>query len=578
MILDVVNSNISGSAVQQQVQPCTSEGSQLEAPLLFLSIIQKENRIEMNEMKLLKTVKIPKPSFKGYTKTGECIFHCECCGKISNLGDWFDPKNQFVIRRNQEFDTELQYKNTLVVVCPNCNHETENFMDIGVQGATNMRHRYDISELRTINVYGNDDKIAVSSFYVNPIFIKSKDGFKLSLESSTKRIVFNLKTGLTYELPCKNSKGKVLYGKLTNATYSNFRCFLSNQKYAEVAEYVKSIVAPHVDDILTLEELKFFNRVPQLKVEQVKDLIFLNTKVFKNNASCIFKNVQKNDSANVFVSKVCSNLGLPNSKGARKMITSMENMYLLSAIHNMGISDINNKRTLLSLISTLDKTQGVYISLESLTNETTCKFIKALVKHRGENTVTRMVSQALKVQVRNSDGCMYYVTDANLIHDSASLYADYTKAGIDATTYLNGKLREIHDGLAKDHSKIAAYLDTIPFKYTDKERELEWKDTYSFNLMKNKAEMVSVGRDMHICVGGSTYTNSAEKKTGYYINVTHNSEYKCCIELSKDLDLLQVKAFGNSMAKGELAEAVREWVKMHPEVKAKGCSDYIQMR
>ena len=200
-------------------------------------------------------------------------------------------------------------------------------------------------------------------------------------------------------------------------------------------------------------------------------------------------------------------------------------------------------------------------------------FIKSMISVRTENVTVRIAEKALKNW-----------QDRNILTDTARMWIEANEVGYGDNAYLIGNLNEMHDRLSTDISKIRQLAKDkealTPISYTKEERKLEFKySEYSFKLAETKYQLVEVGRTMHICVGGSMYSDAAFNKQLYIVIVTNSDgEYVCCIEVDRQLVLKQVKTQSNNYAKGQIAEAVRAWVKANPEISYKSCYDYTQMQ
>lgn len=478
---------------------------------------------------------------------------------VSIKNTWDGYKKVIYCNSCKEVTVSYGYENYYGNKCSNCGHEDDTVYYLS------SKSRWLNNVLRKINIYKNDEKIVVSFFFINP-YINKED--KISFETSTARVVFNTKVGQVYELPILSGRKMIGDVKhIVNCTYSDLPTQTSSYmvEHEEVLSYLQTLIAPHIQEEMGYMELKLANRLPQLTYNQLTDLSkYIKETYHGNNMSKVFKSIKKKDNAAEFIGKLCKNIGVKNTKGIRKeLLEDIEVCFSLKQTKKMGIVDINNKRQLAQLF----KYYGATNNMQMFDAE--ANFIKSLVIVRSEVVATRMIVKALN----NSRW---------LLNDTAQMWKEFCELGYNDNGYLMGNLREIHDRLFKDLDKIKIERDNQPFEYTQNEIALEYATTeYTFKLAKNASEMIIVGRDMSICVGGKYYTELAKRKAIFIVLVTDtNEKYKACIEVENnknELTLRQVKAFGNNLPKEELAEAIRKWA-AKSNVNTKESYDYNNMQ
>lgn len=168
------------------------------------------------------------------------------------------------------------------------------------------------------------------------------------------------------------------------------------------------------------------------------------------------------------------------------------------------------------------------------------------------------------------------IKDKYVIRDSIEMY---NKLKTNKKEYINmidwsGSFTEIHDELSELLSKIR--YENVEIKYGEKDEKL--KDSilgYSFDLAKDTNQLVEIGQKMGICVGG--YRDYVLRKISKIIHVKRDDKYVGCIELNAEHSLVQAKAKYNNMMTGELAKALKFWVKKKSIKNADKCYDYCHL-
>lgn len=468
-------------------------------------------------------------------------------------------------------------------ICPNCGNDAD------VEWISS-RNIYSISTLRTATVFFNEDKVVISLFFIHP-WINTKVE-KIAFKHSSQRIVFNTRTGQTYEMPQKSGNKKVIpvNRSLANVTYRSFLSIpydvIHNE---ELCAAVQSAVAPHIEEQLNLVELKLANRLPQLNYKQVKAITTENSIFYNSSTSKVFRKTCKQQEAAEFIARVCKNLDIENNKTNRKLMLD-GNFNTIKLAMDLGLRDVNNIRTVVKSINSMmysEKLNGNYNNyMFSLTSESMLALMNDIVRLKGELVATKMLTDATRIKLDDNyypfDVPMdaYYFCDVSILYNIAIVW-EQVKGLVDddkKKKYLKGSLECINSKLIKDLEKFKQKDVHEPFEYTDVEKEFEYNTgKYSFRLAKNKAEMIECGTDMHICVGQKSYTNYAAIKQKFIIFVRERGKFKACIELDNKYRLMQVKAFANGYAKDDLAAAVVEWAELHPEIEAEKCHDYMHM-
>ena len=481
-------------------------------------------------------------------------FCCGHCKTVSNL------KNEDEYGTSIFGDVSVSSDTN---VCPNC----------GVKAEPKWLNKY-TDTLKNVAVFDNGETVSMSLLFVHPYLDEKNNKLFLS-KTSSKRITYNIASGMTYEFPQKTKKGvkvHTLEPNIRNATYGRLEIHRDIINNALVCQAVQSVVAPHIKEQLNLNELKLANRLPQLNAKQLKALA-AEISVFKGTRD-VFKNTKKNDSIATFLEKVCKNLKVNNNKSIRKLLLD-GNFNTIKLAKRYGLKDINHIAQIVQLLNGEVQTTDSVVRncyLPDLTYNLlgTDEFLADMTQVKGEGATVKVLKSSFCTME-----AMYNLLNSSCMWRQVSKYMSAS----DKKYYLKGNIKDIHDKLSLDINKLKQKGLNAPFVYTDKELELEYSnEEFKFVLAKSKGHMINCGKYMRICVGEEYYTNRAEKKEIYVIIVTDNDDkFKCCIELTNNLGLVQVKTFGNGYAKDSLAEAVREWVRMKGIKNPEACMDYARM-
>ena len=197
------------------------------------------------------------------------------------------------------------------------------------------------------------------------------------------------------------------------------------------------------------------------------------------------------------------------------------------------------------------------------------KFIKYLVKKQGEVIAGRKIVDAY------NNGTSYYMTDIGGMQDTYKSL--YKTDEID----VNGNIKDIHDRLVRltgGANQPLSKKDLKPYKYSDEVYNLSYeKDGYSFKLAKDARELISIGADLHNCVG--SYRSYVKAGRSLIVYVMHEGKYKVCIELNpingenSKYILKQAKLDSNKPVylDKNISDIVASWMKINNI--ENGCSD-----
>ena len=528
-------------------------------------------------MKQKKIIKFPSYNYRIAVNGKKKLYYCSKCKKVmeeleTEECNYYSVDGEIHMMQNIKDDS-----------CPNCGH---NAYALWLRG----RNAYVTSELKTATIFVDEDKVTVSLFYIHP-WINTRVN-KVAFKHSSQRITFNTKTGQTYEMPqkCGNKKVIPVSRPLANVTYRSFlnvpREIVDNK---ELCAAVQEVVAPHINEPLTLEEIKLANRLPQLTGKQLKGIMVERAAFDKVGA--VFTKVKKDDTANVFLEKVCKSIKVENNKSIRKLMLD-GNFNVIKLTRQLGFKDVNHVRGVVELLSNyitdnVKRYQIGHVYDIVYNNNGVHDFINDVINVKGESGAVKLLQETLVTyESLIQQEPFWRLNGNNMLEITARNWKGLVEvAGVnfDKEGYLR---RNLKGGIGKLNDEVRADINKFMqknvhklFEYTKKELGLEYSnEEFDFHLAKSKANMIDCGKSMRICVGEEMYTGRAARKDIYIIIVTDKSnKFKCCIELGKDLSLYQVKTFGNGCANGNLAEAVREWVKLKGIKNPDWCTDYVRM-
>lgn len=306
------------------------------------------------------------------------------------------------------------------------------------------------------------------------------------------------------------------------------------------------------------------NRLPQFGL---KDIMYLQKTILlsafsRKYISSIFGKVKQDTQYHEICGIITDSLNIPNTKANRKIITgNMLNIFMIKCLKKMGFTDINVIHNIFNNESLITQYKEFffsgYLSVESLPIIFT--FTKKLIKVKGQPT-------ALKA-----------INDINYLNDTAVMYKKLVTAESFQQSFFNGNLKEIHDRLSVEITNIKK--KNVPITYSKSMQNLAFNfGEFTFELAKDTHELIKVGQEMHICVGGyDDYALSGQSIIVLMKKITENgTKYVGCIELNKDKKLIQAKAVCNNLLQEYKAEALKAWVAAK-NIKASECCDYTHI-
>lgn len=151
-------------------------------------------------------------------------------------------------------------------------------------------------------------------------------------------------------------------------------------------------------------------------------------------------------------------------------------------------------------------------------------------------------------------------------YEDAGLFRHQKFIATDAEPLFQRDIRHLHDELIKIQNKGARRLavnETYEWKGEKYEGLNASKAGYSFHLAKDSQELINVGNELNICVGGEGYDRNCRDRSAPIVLMTKaDGAYVACIELNKNCDrIAQFKAYQNTALTGQKAiAAATEWM------------------
>jgi len=266
-------------------------------------------------------------------------------------------------------------------------------------------------------------------------------------------------------------------------------------------------------------------------------------------------------------------------KMIRKKIYRMPSLlYHLKGIKDIGFTNVDVIDRL------LDRIIDFEMRHERITNDnfiSSCylsvEHLRDVMKRHGDIYVYNIMARAMDGKTEADSGI---VCDAELMYnnirsiDPALLLARNGKPITDIKDW-----NEIHQELSLISNKLkTADLPIETPKKVRKRLEFE-SDDMIVTFPTHTHELVDIGVNMSICVGGSQYQTMAALGNGYimYAAEKKTGRYVACIELGKKLDIRQLKGYHNGLIEDPYRDELLEWVD-ETQIDTYGCFDVSRNR
>lgn len=514
-----------------------------------------------------------------------------CCPKCETLSEFKDV----VYYRGLEVPPKLEIgvdgelilqdyyymsRNHTEYRCDNCG---ESFKRAdGIHGVTERRPTGITTLCKIYMKEREDDKIQLELLCVEATPRNTKYGvYELYFRDT---IIFNCTTGQSYQLePHVLGSHARLRGyegpKIKNISYGSINLWTANHNECEFTE--EDIICS-MEDLLKSVDAKIHSIHPNLPISnidvrnmrftglhEVLPIILAHNRfptVSRENLSMIrsgeipMELVRKIRNTDDFFPKLYEVLDATNEqKSIKKMLVSDMKTISTYQFARKITKDPNIIRNMML---------GFYSSscTESLNNnKETNQFISALkciCGHKDQRdekltevTVSRKLLQKIPTKYKDGDSFSYDY----YFQDSARLYNKIIKRGIDIKIQ-NDSLKEIHDNLSWTYSHIRmenAVFNTPISIITKLEKTI---DEYSFVMAKDSNELIRVGNNMDICVGG--YDDKVIEDGCKIVLCRKNGKEEACIEIDGHAKgIIQAKLSHNRLPEGEVRDAILKWSK-----------------
>lgn len=453
------------------------------------------------------------------------------------------------------------------IECPHCHNKAKE------DNIKAIKRKYTI----TRNIFVDDDKMKVTAKSIRFEYYRGR----LVTFKSEDRIIFNLKTGMTYRLGEKVN-GKLIKGDvpIKNISYCDSSEFFNvrevtpytdaceedtnkmiKQMYNIIRDYKmnNNIVDGYIPTFeqtyngkerINMTELAYFNRFPMMNPEAAMNLFcsrnmvdaFYETPKNKKKFNNIRRKIAQNEKDTL--KTLLTELDVVTSKVSKKKLLNNGVDYIYAY---QQLKDVMNLDNIYKIVDIID-----YV--------TAARLKKAIIKDKlTASTITNLCNKLVK---RSEEKGAYYRSVGFELKDTLYIYENINK--LDETYKIDWtmSIREMHDTISKDYNKIKQQNHEID--YTD--LKAKYKNLLAgeynglkFALAKDTYELIDVGNDMHICVGGYGY-KALEHNCYIVVARTENNDAMICIEIDKDMKtLVQTKLKYNRLPSGELRQAIIDW-------------------
>jgi hypothetical protein len=254
---------------------------------------------------------------------------------------------------------------------------------------------------------------------------------------------------------------------------------------------------------------------------------------------------------------------LPNTKSIRKIISKdIKDSYRIKVISSI-FKDINIVTSLVQNTSLFSPSSCINKKTIQSSYSKTIEFLNEIIEYFndeglvGENIVAKRLL-----------GVSSYT-----LNDTANMYYNYLerKEALNLREIsLNMPLNEMHDTLSRMNKRMNKQ-NTI-LEYTEEEMKLcSTIEGYEIGLAKDTFELIDIGEEMSICVGGYDWKAVARKNKDKVLSygspcgiayIRKDNEYVACIELDENLKIInQLKGKRNTRVKNELLIVIMKWKK-----------------
>lgn len=519
------------------------------------------------------------------------LFGDACCG--------FDKLQQLVFKKENK-------KNPLLT-CPECGEIIKN-KDVFNLSKSKEWIRNN-SFIYKYEIFKEEDKLiySIDLFSVFPV----TDYGKLKYKKINLRLVFNTKTHNVYAFqPYDLDTNKPLYRnnrRILNITYfTNSRIFLSDiynkvLKDNNVLKYLAEYLCKYYNkdfnesfdkkmnfkDILTFFRYHEYNK----KTRQCINIFTCDTYYDKNihqKMKVILQDIYKMQYDRDYLLEIIKKKKCPLKKKFIKMCaTNPFYIYLYKELKKVGMKDYNVILDILEIIINCaeDSYDNFFVRANEnffqvmmnsfLNKDKLSRFFEIIIKLKGDiwckNNIFKFFIDEKSAQIQS----YAHYNDMNKLEffiDTCNLLEIFIDNDMDLSNYICD-IYNMHNRLSRDYNKIKHKNKLIP--YDKKLMKLNCDiNEYHFRLAPDTYSLVNCGECMGICVG--SYGNQAYSGSSIIVFLFKNDKYVSCIELSKNLTLVQAKAKYNNKVQKDDAYVLKEWVTIN-NINTSNCFDYAHI-
>ena len=406
----------------------------------------------------------------------------------------------------------------------------------------------------------SEDRIVIGVWQTKVSALCSFGRYYLKKSSIYSRIVFNLRSGLTYVMsPLSKENAKsgrrissmsfacrapwpVLpqqYAPICSFLDSCFpeASFASGRKQSLTpysrANYLKDLSAPD-----RLAVLKCTEGLPEISKELSQSIRKIKKAASEKDFSCLPGYVQK--------------------KSVKRRLSKNICLFLLYRwLFRAGVRDVNVQNAVADEALKDGSPADIISRALQFSSEENLDFVKWASKGRNAKSLKSLLKDILGGE------------SMDICQDSSDMLDCYEDRGIRELENC-GSLKEIHGRLMRFERQICSPNRKI--SYDEDEIKLEEElDGYSFRLAENTDALHSIADEMDICV--SAYANAAVNKVCTIMTMEKGGRRLACMELRKKdgtFAMVQLKAKYNGPVKE--TSPVRKWAEKHG-IRTENCED-----
>lgn len=467
--------------------------------------------------------------------------------------------------------------------CPHCGHDLSDlfFKDFSYRALTVPQDNQYLVNTTVFDDVDEKGKIVFSNFMQG--YGVSKDKTRMYTKGWRTRIMFNVKTGMSYFIPDKKAPKGVYSSHMINITYGS--CEVTNldlginkdavwylftvlAKAKKLPKYViqswqngfsdESLISPSY--FLCL--LSILNRIPCLTFEQAQAIASLsNTLDFRTNKYRIVGGTKQADNFNAVLEQFIKNCRLKSTKKIRRMLVQdLSYLFPFYMFSRYGFTDPN----LIDRFNTfVDK----------------CKKLNRPFKYDGSSHIPAFSKKL--ISIRGEIGAINaLVNGSKWVEDTARTYYLIMQKdpSVMQNDFLRGTMEEMHNKLSTIYLQIKHKNTPIPYKTGTEYLDASFGE-YEFKRAVDTHELIKVGQIMHICVG-SYGDNAVAGNLIIVVGRNNKGVPVMCIELipkKSGFILKQAKTFANNHIQSDMAYALKQWVEAI-KIDTTECPDYEHIR